>query len=284
MSVNPYEETERLAVAGAGASGREVESWALLELAKRLDRARKEQEQGQGQKKKQEQEKDASTHASALSEVVRLNWRAWTIIQSSLLDESNPLSPELRGDLLTLCAFIDKHSTQLLSSPSAEKVQILIDINMHLGQGLRGERLSEAEQKAILQARTSQVSASQASASQASASQVSASQASVSQASVSQASASQAHASAAPTSAAKEEETAQGEASGQNFVRNDAEEDKRSEEGVSASEASSSPIRQEGGAAARDRNCHRSLEARGEDEARGERRGERREARSRNGV
>ncbi len=230
MSVNPYEETERLAVAGAGASGREVESWALLELAKRLDRARKEQEQeqGQGQKKKQEQEKDASTLASPLSEVVRLNWRAWTIIQSSLLDESNPLSPELRGDLLTLCAFIDKHSTQLLSSPSAEKVQILIDINMHLGQGLRGERLSEAEQKAILQARTSQVSASQASASQASASQASASQAS----------ASQAHASAAPTSAAKEEETAQGEASGQNFGRNDAEEDKRSEEGVSASEAS----------------------------------------------
>ena len=134
MSVNPYEETERLSVAGAGS--REVESWALLELAKRLDRVRKEQEQ--------------KNDPSALSEIVRLNWRAWTIIQSSLLDESNPLSPELRGDLLTLCAFIDKHSTQLLNSPNAEKVQILIDINMHLGQGLRGERLSDAEQKAIM--------------------------------------------------------------------------------------------------------------------------------------
>ena len=137
MSVNPYEETERLSVAGAGS--REVESWALLELAKRLDRVRREQEQKE--------------NPSALSEVVRLNWRAWTIIQSSLLDESNPLTPELRGDLLSLCAFIDKHSTQLLGSPDAEKMQILIDINMHLGQGLRGERLNDAEQKAIVQAR-----------------------------------------------------------------------------------------------------------------------------------
>ena len=137
MSVNPYEEADRLSVEGAGS--REIESWALLELAKRLDRVRKEQKQA----------KDPA----ALSEIVRLNWRAWTIIQSSLLDESNPLSPELRGDLLTLCAFIDKHSTQLLSSPDASKVQILIDINMHLGQGLRGERLSDAEQKVILQAR-----------------------------------------------------------------------------------------------------------------------------------
>ena len=137
MRVNPYEEADRLSVEGAGS--REVESWALLELAKRLDRVRKEQKQ--------------TKDPAALSEIVRLNWRAWTIIQSSLLDESNPLSPELRGDLLTLCAFIDKHSTQLLSSPDASRVQILIDINMHLGQGLRGERLSDAEQKVILQAR-----------------------------------------------------------------------------------------------------------------------------------
>ncbi len=139
MSVNSYEEADRLSVAGAGS--REVESWALLELAKRLDRVRKEQQQ--------QQNKDDS----ALAEVVRLNWRAWTIIQSSLLDENNPLTPELRGDLLSLCAFIDRHSTQLLSSLDVEKVQILIDINMHLAQGLRGERLSETEQAAIVKAR-----------------------------------------------------------------------------------------------------------------------------------
>ncbi len=136
MSVNPYEEADRLSVVGAGS--REVESWALLELAKRLDRVRREQEQ--------------EKNPSALSEIVRLNWRAWTVIQSSLLDESNPMSPELRGDLLTLCAFIDKHSAQLLGSPDASRVQVLIDINMHLGQGLRGEHLSDAEQKVIMQA------------------------------------------------------------------------------------------------------------------------------------
>ena len=141
MSVNSYEEADRLSVAGAGS--REVESWALLELAKRLDRVRKELQQ------QQQQNKDDS----ALAEVVRLNWRAWTIIQSSLLDEDNPLTPELRGDLLSLCAFIDRHSTQLLSSLDVEKVQILIDINMHLAQGLRGERLSETEQAAIVKAR-----------------------------------------------------------------------------------------------------------------------------------
>ncbi len=142
MSVNPYEEADRLSVEGAGS--REVESWALLELAKRLDRVRREHEQQE--------------NTSALSEIVRLNWRAWTVIQSSLLDESNPISPELRGNLLTLCAFIDKHSTQLLSSPDASKVQILIDINMHLGQGLRGEHLNDAEQKVIMQAYAKKIS------------------------------------------------------------------------------------------------------------------------------
>ncbi len=132
MNLNPYEETERLATSGAG--GREVEAWALLELAKRMERARKENLED----------------LMPLLEVVRLNWRAWTIIQSSLLSEDTEIEPELRGNLLTLCSFIDKHSIEFLNDPIGDRLQILIDINVHLSQGLRGNRISEKELEEIM--------------------------------------------------------------------------------------------------------------------------------------
>lgn len=132
MNLNPYEETERLAVSNAG--GREVEAWALFELAKRLERVRKE----------------SSDDIKTMLDIVRLNWRAWTVIQSSLLSEETEIEPELRGDLLTLCHFIDKHSTKFSTEPTVDKLQILIDINMHLAQGLRGNRISEKQQQEII--------------------------------------------------------------------------------------------------------------------------------------
>lgn len=138
MNLNPYEETERFAASGAG--GREVEAWALLELAKRLERARKENPED----------------LMALLEVVRLNWRAWTIIQSSLLSEDTEIEPELRGNLLTLCSFIDKHSNEFLNDPIGEKLQILIDINVHLSQGLRGNRISDKELEQTIQNKKSE--------------------------------------------------------------------------------------------------------------------------------
>ena len=127
MNLNPYEETERFATSDAG--GREIEAWALLELAKRLERARKENPED----------------LMALLEVVRLNWRAWTVIQSSLLSEDTEIEQGLRENLLTLCSFIDKHSNEFLNDPISDKLQILIDINVHLSQGLRGNRISDKE-------------------------------------------------------------------------------------------------------------------------------------------
>ena len=141
MNLNPYEETERFATSAAG--GREVEAWALLELAKRLERARKENPED----------------LMALLEVVRLNWRAWTVIQSSLLSEDSEIEQGLRENLLTLCAFIDKQSNEFLSDPVSDKLQILIDINVHLSQGLRGNRISDKDLEKTMENKKRQIEA-----------------------------------------------------------------------------------------------------------------------------
>jgi len=72
----------------------------------------------------------------ALLQAVRLNWRLWTIFQASLLDIDCPLAVELRNNLLSLSNFIDKHTADIIASPSPPKLDVLIHINRELAGGL----------------------------------------------------------------------------------------------------------------------------------------------------
>ena len=74
-----------------------------------------------------------------LSEAVRLNWRLWTIFQSSMLEPDCPWPVDLRGNILSLADFIDKRSVALLSKPDPEGVEVLVNINLQIGGGLLAE-------------------------------------------------------------------------------------------------------------------------------------------------
>ena len=118
---NPYAVHQRRALETDKAQN--VEAWALLELARRLE----------GLKKTPDDRKE-------IMRIVRMNWQVWTIFQSALLDPDNPLPIEIRSNLLNLANFIDKRSVDVLAMPSIEKVEILMNINRNIGAGLMGDR------------------------------------------------------------------------------------------------------------------------------------------------
>ena len=105
-------------------SGREIEAAALTRCALLLDNCRKNWE---------EPDRDES-----LNEALRRNQVVWSILQSELVREDNPLPVDIRNNLLTLSVFVDKRIIEVMARPELEKLKILIDINLNLAAGLRG--------------------------------------------------------------------------------------------------------------------------------------------------
>ncbi len=81
---------------------------------------------------------NAPDRNTALDEALRANQKVWTILQSELVRDDNPLPIEIRRNILTLSVFIDNRIIQIMADPQPEKLQIIIDINLNLAAGLRG--------------------------------------------------------------------------------------------------------------------------------------------------
>jgi flagellar protein FlaF len=105
-------------------SGREIEAGALTRCALLLSDCRENW--------------DAPNRDEVLSEALRFNQRVWSILQSELVRDDNPLPVQIRKDILTLSVFIDKRIIDVLAHPAPEKLKIIIDINRNLAAGLRG--------------------------------------------------------------------------------------------------------------------------------------------------
>lgn len=106
-------------------SGREVEASALAKAANIL--------------KEIQNNWDAPGREEVLHEALKFNQVLWTIFQAELLEKDNPLPKKLREDILSLSAFIDKRIIDVMAFPSPEKLTTIININMSLAFGLRGE-------------------------------------------------------------------------------------------------------------------------------------------------
>ena len=105
-------------------SGRDIEAAALTRSALLLDDFRKNWG-GPG-------------HDEKLAQALRINQSVWTILQSELVRDDNPLPLEIRQNVLTLSVFIDKRIIEIMADPQPEKLKIIIDINLNLAAGLRG--------------------------------------------------------------------------------------------------------------------------------------------------
>lgn len=138
-------------------SPRYTESWALIEAARRMAKAIEEYAHC-----------DVSLPKSReiLREPLRLNWRLWTIFQAELINgmdqADDTMAPEIRTNMLTLCQFIDKHTTQALADPTPERLAVLIDINRNIASGhlenaaaINEEQAAQEGEKAFEPAETS---------------------------------------------------------------------------------------------------------------------------------
>lgn len=75
-------------------------------------------------------------HAERLEHALRYNQRLWTLFQSELARPDHEMVPALRRDLLQISVFVDKRTFEVISSPSPEKLQALIDIDRNIASGL----------------------------------------------------------------------------------------------------------------------------------------------------
>jgi flagellar protein FlaF len=93
------------------------EAWALLEAARELHESR-------------------SGSLDRRRAALRRNWRLWTIFQASLLDPGCDVPAAVRSNLLGLANFIDRHTAQLLANGEAAKIDVLVNINRQISEGL----------------------------------------------------------------------------------------------------------------------------------------------------
>jgi flagellar protein FlaF len=104
-----------------------TEAWALLESARLMEAAK-------------------TKDSAELLAAVRRNWRLWTLFQANLVDAECAVPMAIRGNLLGLANFIDRHTAQLLAKPDPEQVAVLVNINRQIGEGLlEGMRATAAK-------------------------------------------------------------------------------------------------------------------------------------------
>lgn len=111
----------------ASMSDRELEASVLTQAALKL---------------KECQENWMNLDHSKLDDALKYNQKLWSIFQSELADETNPLPLNLRQDILSLSIFIDKRIFEIMAYPEPEKLTALININLNIAAGLRGVPLS----------------------------------------------------------------------------------------------------------------------------------------------
>jgi len=106
-------------------SGREIEASALARSASILAECRDNWE--------------APDREEMLRAALRRNQMLWSIFQAELSDPDNPLPKELKESILNLSLFVDKRTIDIMAFPSPEKLDAIIDINLNLAAGLRGQ-------------------------------------------------------------------------------------------------------------------------------------------------
>jgi flagellar protein FlaF len=73
-----------------------------------------------------------------LAEACKYNQRIWAVFQTEALQEDNPMPAVLRRNILLLAGFVDKKLIDALAFPSLEKLTQVININLNIAAGLRG--------------------------------------------------------------------------------------------------------------------------------------------------
>ncbi len=99
---------------------REIEAWALMKSADRLENARRDKDDDE------------------VRESLRINQILWTIIQTAVAGAETELPPDVRDNILRLSLIVDDKTYDCLGDLDREKLPFLIDLNRKSARGLLG--------------------------------------------------------------------------------------------------------------------------------------------------
>lgn len=77
-------------------------------------------------------------HREELGQALTFNRRLWNIFLTSVTREDNPLPRAIKQNVANLGLFVMNHTLETQAAPSAQKLDVLININQQLAAGLRG--------------------------------------------------------------------------------------------------------------------------------------------------
>ncbi|MBR1945452.1 MAG: flagellar biosynthesis regulator FlaF [Alphaproteobacteria bacterium] len=126
MNDNPYVTAEASAM-----PQNELEARALVRTASRLNDIKERW----------------PVSTTELNEALDLNRKLWTILVTGATEEQNPLPIEIKQNIFNLAHFIFKHTFSVMAKPSAQSLEILININMNIARGLNEQSLRRAQQQ-----------------------------------------------------------------------------------------------------------------------------------------
>ena len=126
MNDNPYVTAEASAM-----PQNELEARALVRTASRLNDIKERW----------------PVSTTELNEALDLNRKLWTILVTGATEEQNPLPIEIKQNIFNLAHFIFKHTFSVMAKPSAQSLEILININMNIARGLNEQSLRRTQQQ-----------------------------------------------------------------------------------------------------------------------------------------
>ena len=74
-----------------------------------------------------------------LNKALDKNRKLWSILASAMQEEDCPQPLEIKQNIINLANFIFKRTTDVITNPAPEKLEILININMNIARGLSGK-------------------------------------------------------------------------------------------------------------------------------------------------
>ena len=117
MAISGYQQTQKAVDTNREPATAEVDAIVLRQAADRLQKAQQ------------------SPAEDYFEETLLYNQLIWTVIQSEMTAE-NPLSEEIKANLVSLSIFVDKQTAKAIGTREPELLNTLIDINRNISLGL----------------------------------------------------------------------------------------------------------------------------------------------------
>ena len=117
MAIIGYQQTQKTVDTNREATAPEIDAMVLRQTADNLQKAQQ------------------MPDTDYFEETLLYNQLIWTVIQSEMTAE-NPLSEEIKANLVSLSIFVDKQTAKAIGTREPELLDTLIDINRNISLGL----------------------------------------------------------------------------------------------------------------------------------------------------